>query len=157
MISVKILVDPNGVSVHDINAAGVKINNCFDPYNNEGERSPGRENPIMKEWDKLPSHVGQECDIDTHVDPGFTFQRYDFFTYWDEFEQYYVWKDMNSQRWKSGGWRKHFDYYPNIKKMEDIFCLDKQYLPWRAIGTLSKWINSIKWKIVWDRMDEIRT
>lgn len=157
IISVKILVDPNGVSVHDIDAAGVKRDNCFDAYDNEELRSPGRENPIMNEWDKLPSCIGQECDIKTRVDPGFTFQRYNFFTYWDEKENYYVWKCMNSKHWQSSGWMKHFDYYPDIKKMEDIFCLDKQYLPWKEIGTLSKWINSINWQTVWDRMDEIRT
>jgi hypothetical protein len=152
MISVKILVDPNGVSVHDIDAAGVKRDNCFDYYNE------GREGRFaMKEWSKLPSCIGQGCDIDTHVDPGFTFQRYNFFTYWDEKENYYVWKNMNSHQWQCGDWRNYFDYYPNIKKMEDIFCLDKQYLPWKEIGTLSKWINGINWQTLWDRMDEIRT
>lgn len=157
MISVKILVDPNGVSVYDIDAAGVKRDNYFDPYDNEELRSPGIENPIINEWDKLPSRIGQECDIETQVESGFTFQRYNFFTYWDEKENYYVWKDMNSHQWQCGGWRNYFDYYPNIKKMEDIFCLDKQYLPWKEIGTLSKWINGINWQTVWDRMDEIRT
>ncbi len=152
MISVKILVDPDGVSVHDIDDAGVKRDGIYDRYNE------GREGRFaMKEWSKLPSHIGQECDIDTHVDPRFTFRRYNFFTYWDEVNRYYIWIDMNSHKWQSGGWRIHFDYYPNIKKMEEIFCLDKQYLPWREVGKLSKWINGIEWNTVWSRMDEIRT
>ena len=155
MISVKILVDRDGVSVHDIDAAGVKRDQCSpDPYvfSEDGEHWTA-----MDEWEKLPSHIGQECDIDTHVESGFTFQRYNFFTYWDIENDYYVWKSMNSHQWLCGGWRNYFDYYPNIKKMEEIFCLDKQYLPWREVGTLSKWINGIEWETVWSRMDEIRT
>lgn len=155
IISVKILVDPNGVSVHDIDAAGVKRDNCFDIYNE------GRVNRYaMKEWDMLPSVVGEGgwCgQKGTFVEPGFSFQEYNFFTYWDQDNDYYVWESMNSHQWQSGGWRDHFDYYPNIEKMKDIFCLDKQYLPWREVGTLSKWIDGINWQTVWDRMDQIRT
>jgi len=152
MISVKILVNPDGVSVHHIDAAGVKRDDCYDPYNE------GREGRCaMKEWSKLPSYIGEECDIDTHVQTGFTFQRYNFFTYWDDMQEYFVWKSMNSHQWQCGGWRSHFDYYPKIKEMEEIFCLDKQFLPWREVGTLSKWINGIEWETVWSRMDEIRT
>ena len=43
-----------------------------------------------------------------------------------------------------------------MKKLGEIFCLDKQYLPWREVGTLSRWINGIEWNTVWARMDEIR-
>ena len=154
VISLKILVDPNGVSVHDIDAAGVKRDQCYDPYNDGDTETRWA---AMDEWDKLPSYVNEDCDIATRVDPGFIFRRYNFFTYWDELNEYYVWKDMNSHQWQSGGWRNHFDYYPNRKKMEEIFCLDKQYLPWKEIGTLSKWINGIEWETVWSRMDEIRT
>lgn len=153
MISVKILVDPDGVSVHDIDAGGVKRDGCFDPYN-DGDKDTRI--TAMNEWDKLPCHVGK-CDIDTYIKSGFTFKRYNFFTYWDEKKQYYVWKSMNSHKWMCGGWRAHFDYYPKIEKMEEIFCLDKQFLPWREVGKLSRWINGIEWSTVWLRMDEIRT
>jgi len=153
VISVKILVDPDGVSVHDIDAAGVKRDNCYDPYN---EGRDGRY--AMKEWQNLPSVVGG-CvqERDTYVHPGFSFRRYDFFTYWDEVNQMYIWKDMSKQLWYCGGWRDHFDYYPDMKKMEEIFCLDKQYLPWKELNTLSRWINGIEWDTVWSRMVSIRT
>lgn len=127
VISVKILVDPDGVSVHDIDAAGV----------NRGNR-------------RLQG-------TDTDVPPGFSFYQYDFFTYWDEVNQMYIWKDMSKDSWYCGGWRDHFDYYPDIKKLEEIFSLDKQFLPWKEVGTLSRWINGIEWNTVWSRMDEIRT
>ncbi len=154
MISLKILVCPDGVSVHDIDSAGVKWDHCHDPYNDGDTETRWL---AMSEWDKLPSQIGHKCDIDTHVESDFTFQRYNFFTYWDEINQYYVWKCMDSHHWQSGGWRIHFDYYPKIKKMEEIFCLDKQFHPWREVGKLSKWINGIEWETVWSRMDEIRT
>lgn len=152
-ISVKILVDCDGVSVHDIDSAGVNRGNRYDPYNSEGIRQI-----VMEEWSKLPSVVnGPVCGTDTYVHPGFSFQRYNFFTYWDEENQMYVWKSMNKHSWLCGGWKQHFDYYPDIQIMENIFCLDIQFLPWKEVGTLSKWINGIEWEIVWSRMDEIRT
>ena len=153
VISVKILVDPDGVSVHDIDAAGVNRGNCYDPYN---EGRDGRY--AMKEWSKLPSVVGGCVQgTDTYVRPGFSFQQYDFFTYWDEVNQMYIWKDMSKHSWCCGGWREHFDYYPDMKKLEKIFCLDKQFLPWKEVNMLSRWINGIEWNTVWSRMDEIRT
>lgn len=153
VISLKILVDPNGVSVHDIDAAGVKRCHRPDVYNSEGIRSI-----VMEEWDKLPHIVGGSVQgTDTFVVPGFSFKTRDFFTYWDDKHQMYVWKSMNKHSWMCGGWREHFDYYPNMDKLRDIFCLDKQFLPWKEVGTLSKWINRIEWSTVWSRMDEIRT
>ena len=143
----KILVDPDGVPVHDIDAAGVKRCHRPDVYNSECIRSI-----IMEEWDKLPFlwPVGGSV-------PGFSFKRSDFFTYWDDEHQMYVWKSMNKHSWMCGGWREHFAYYPDINILEDIFSLDKQWLPWKEVGTLSKWINGIEWKTVWSRMNEIRT
>ena len=153
VISVKILVDRDGVSVHDIDAAGVNRGNLHDPYNGRDIRDI-----VMDEWHKLPSVVnGPVQGTDTFVFPGFSFQRYNFFTYWDEVNKMYIWKCMNNHRWLCGGWREHFDYYPCIKKLEEIFCLDKQWLPWKEVGGLSRWINGIEWNTVWARMDEIRT
>jgi hypothetical protein len=153
VISVKILVDRDGVSVHDIDAAGVNRGNRYDPYNSRDIR-----HMVMDEWSKLPSAVnGPVCGTDTFVIPGFSFHRYDFFTYWDEENGMYIWKDMSKHSWCCGGWRDHFDYYPDMNKLEKIFCLDKQYLPWKEVGTLSRWINGIEWNTVWSRMDEIRT
>lgn len=152
VISVKILVDPDGVSVHDIDAAGIKRDNCYDLYN---EGRYGRY--AMKEWQQLPSVVGGCVQgTDTYVIPGFSFRRYDFFTYWDDVREMYIWKDMSKHSWCCGGWREHFDYYPDMKKMEEIFCLDKQYRPFREMNTLSRWINGIEWNTVWSRMNEIR-
>jgi len=154
-VSVKCLTSPDGFSVHDIDAAGVKRDNMFDIYN---EGREGRY--IIKDWDNLPSVWTEDVwqgPRGTFVDPEFSFRRYNFFTYWDEKNQMYIWKSMYKHSWQCGGWREHFDYYPNIQVMEDIFCLDKQYLPWIAIGTLSKWINGIEWHTVWSRMDEMRT
>lgn len=154
VISVKILVDPDGVSVHDIDAAGVnRLVGRGDPYNGSDINRIA-----MDEWSKLPSVVnGPVCGTDTYVPPGFSFHRYDFFTYWDEVNQMYIWKDMSKHSWCCGGWREHFDYYPDMNKLEKIFCLDKQFLPWKEVGTLSRWINGIEWNTVWARMDEIRT
>jgi hypothetical protein len=153
VISLKILVNPDGVSVHDIDGGGVKRDNCYDPYN---EGRDGRY--AMKEWEKLPSVVGG-CvqERDTYVQPGFSFRKYNFFTYWDERNQLYIWESMNSHNWNCGGWRKHFDYYPDVEMIEDVFCLDEQYLPWKELNTLSRWINGIEWETIWSRMDEIRT
>jgi len=157
VISVKILVDRDGVSVHDIDAAGVKRDNLYDPYNDTDIR-----HIVMDEWSKLPSAPAsrrewwEKSEISTHILEGFSFHQYDFFTYWDEVNQMYIWKDMNKHSWCCGGWREHFDYYPDIKKLEEIFCLDKQYLPWKEVGTLTRWINGIEWNTVWARMDEIR-
>ena len=153
VISVKILVDPGGVSVHDIDAAGVNRGNRYDPYNSRDIR-----HIVMDEWSKLPSVVnGPVCGTDTYVHPGFSFQQYDFFTYWDEDNQMYIWRDMSKDSWWIRGWREHFDYLPDMKKLEEIFCLDKQYLPWKEVNKLSRWINGIEWNRVWARMDEIRT
>ena len=155
VISVKILVDEDGVSVHDIDAAGVKRCNQRDPYTIEGIW-----NIVMDEWDKLPSTVGGSvCETDTfvRVADGFSFKTYNFFTYWDEENDMYIWKSMNKHSWMCGGWREHFDYYPNMDKLRDIFCLDKQFLPWKEVGKLTKWINGIEWSTIWSRMDEIRT
>ena len=153
VISVKILVCPDGVSVHDIDAAGVNRGNRYDPYNSEEIR-----HIAMDEWEKLPSVVnGPEVHREAYLRaPGFSFQQYDFFTYWDEVNQMYIWKGMNHHSWCCGGWREHFDYYPDMKKLEKIFCLDKQYLPWKEVNKLSRWINGIEWDTVWARMDEIR-
>ena len=154
IISVKILVDPDGVSVHDIDAAGVnRLPSRGDPYN-----SPDIHHIVIDEWSTLPSIVnGPVCGTNTFIFPGFSFHRYNFFTYWDEKNKMYIWKDMSGHSWCCGGWREHFDYYPDMKKLEEIFCLDKQYLPWKEVGTLSRWINGIEWNTVWSRMDEIRT
>lgn len=153
VISVKILVDRDGVSVHDIDRAGVKRCNRPDAYNSEDIRLM-----VMEEWHKLPSvRNGPVCGTNTYVHPGFSFQRYNFFTYWDEEFQMYIWKSMNHHSWLCGGWREHFDYRPDMGKIEEIFSLDKQYLPWKEITTLSRWINGIEWNTVWARMDEIRT
>lgn len=160
VISVKILVDPDGVSVHDIDTAGVNRGNLPDPYNSESIRSI-----VMSEWDKLPSTGAKPREwwelkspgaAATYVREGFSFQQYNFFTYWDEVNQCYVWKSMNSHNWLCGGWRAHFDHYPDIEKIGDIFSLDKQWLPWKEVSLLSKWINGVDWKIVWERMYEIR-
>ena len=153
VISVKILVDRDGVSVHDIDRAGVKRCNRPDAYNSEDIRLM-----VMDEWHKLPSvRNGPVCGTNTYVHPGFSFQRYNFFTYWDEEFQMYRWKSMNHHSWLCGGWREHFDYRPDMEKIEEIFSLDKQYLPWKEVSTLSKWINGIEWNTVWARMDEIRS
>lgn len=153
VISVKILVDLDGVSVHDIDAAGINRGNLYDTYNGSDIR-----HIVMDEWENLPSVVGGPvCGTDTFVSPEFSFQRYDFFTYWDEKNQMYIWKDMSKHSWCCGGWREHFDYYPDMKKLEEIFCLDKQFLPWKEVNKLSRWINGIEWNNVWSRMDEIRT
>jgi hypothetical protein len=155
IVSVKILTDPDGVSVHDIDAAGVKRDYDFDIYN---EGSVGRY--AIKEWDILPSSVEEDgwCGpMGTFVRPGFSFRRYNFFTYWDEKNKMYIWKSMDSHLWQCGGWREHFDYYPDINVLEDIFSLDKQWLPWKEVGTLDKWINGINWETVWHRMNEMRT
>jgi hypothetical protein len=142
VISAKILVDPEGVSVFDIDDACVKRCNQYDPFNSGDS---GR--IMMDEWSMLPSLVER----------GFSFQQYDFFTYWDEVNQMYIWKDMSKHSWCCGGWRDHFDYYPDMERLAEIFCLDKQFLPWKEVGTLSRWINGIEWNTVWSRMDEIRT
>ena len=158
IVSVKILTDQDGVSVHDIDAAGVKRDSNPDPYNSSEIRSI-----VMKEWSKLPSVPAlhrewwEEKDISTHIPKGFSFQRYNFFTYWDEENQMYIWKSMNKHSWQCGGWREHFDYYPDINLLEDIFSLDKQWLPFKEVGTLDKWVNGIEWETVWSRMDEMRT
>ena len=173
IVSVKILIDPDGVPVHDIDTGGVKRDLNPDPYN-----SPGVCSIVMDEWDKLPSFCAQGImrylyvphmypvighvwydkeEISTHIPEGFSFQRYNFFTYWDEKNHMYIWKSMNKNSWQCGGWRDHFDYYPDINILEDIFSLDKQWLPWKEVGTLSKWINGIEWETVWSRMDEMRT
>ena len=152
VISVKILVDRDGVSVHDIDRAGVKRCNRPDAYNSEDNRLM-----VMDEWHKLPSLRNGPRETDTYVQPGFTFQRYNFFTYWDEVDQMYIWRNMSKHSWYCGGWRDHFDYYPDMKKLEKIFCLDKQFLPWKEVNKLSRWINGIEWNTVWSRMDEIRT
>ena len=155
IVSVKILTDPDGVSVHDIDVGGVKRDNMFDIYN-EGRVG----HYAMKEWDILPSVGGSDewqGPRGTFVDRRFSFQRYNYFTYWDEKNKMYIWKSMNKHSWLCGGWREHFDYYPNINILEDIFSLDKQWLPWIEVGTLDKWINGIEWETVWSRMDEMRT
>jgi len=145
VISVKILVDSDGVSVHDIDKAGINRGNLPDPYNSESIRSI-----VMSEWDRYA------LMNEIHGRPGFSFQQYNFFTYWDEVNQFYVWKSMNSHNCLCGGWRAHSDHYPDIKKIGDIFCLDKQWLPWKEVSLLGKWINGIDWRIVWERMYEIR-
>ena len=123
VISVKILVDRDGVSVHDIDAAGVKRCHRPDVYNSEG----GASLTVMDEWDKLPSTVGGsvcETTMSSFVVPGFSFKTRDFFTFWDEKNDMYIWKSMNKHSWMCGGWREHFDYYPNMDKLHGI--LDKQ-------------------------------
>ncbi len=151
VISVKILVDRDGVSVHDIDAGGVK--RCQRSRHFFGSKFY---RGVMEMWDELPSTAFAKSPWRFSM-PGFSFQTYDFFTYWDEVREMYVWNSMNKHSWMCGGWREHFDYYPNIDKMREIFCLDKQFLPFKEIGTLSKWINGIEWSTVWVRMDEIRT
>ena len=155
IVSAKILYRRNGTTVHDTDVACVKRDNLLDIYN---EGRDGRY--AMKEWDILPSVVEDDgwCGPrGTFVQPGFSFKRYNFFTYWDEKNHMYIWKSMNRHSWQCGGWRDHFDYYPNINILEDIFSLDKQWLPWKEVGTLDKWINGIEWETVWTRMDEMRT
>jgi hypothetical protein len=158
IISLKVLKDQDGVSVHDIDQGGVKRDNMFDIYN-EGRAG----HYAMKEWDILPSVVREDVwqgPRGTLVDQGFSFKTYNFFTYWDEKNHMYIWKSMDNHSWQCGGWRDHFDYYPapwGDLCLEDIFSLDKQWLPFKEVGTLSRWINGIEWETIWSRMDEMRT
>lgn len=151
VISVKFLVNSDGVSVHDIDRAGVNRSHMGNPYNSEDIREI-----IMDEWDNLARPATATTSSGGVIRAGGWVEN-NFFTYWDEEKQMYILKSMYAHSWFCGGWRDYFDYYPNLDQMKEIFSLDKQYLPWKEVTTLSRWINGIEWETVWGRMDQIRT
>lgn len=87
---------------------------------------------------------------DFHGSGNYSYKLDQYFTYWDEQNQMYVWEKLNSDRipWD---WKNHFHYEPSIERMKKIYGRSTY------LDGFENHVDGIDWEEVWTRMNVIRT